>query len=70
MSNERLGEEPNDLTDVALWKVTKHLLRGRILEVKSQNEVIRLEKGSSRNSNTKPGGFVFIVALISPPTPS
>ena len=68
MSNIWLGEESKDLASPSLSKMKKHLMAGKIIELKSIDDaIIRVRQVPPGRANTKAEGFVLSVLLVSSP---
>ena len=68
MSEVWLGDDSNDMTADSLGKLKKHLSNGKLIEVQSDGEIIRLKQGPSRHANTKREGCTLSVNLIASPS--
>ena len=68
MSEVRLGDDANDMTADSIGKMKKHLSNGKLIEVRSDGEIIRLKQGPSRHANTKREGCTLSVKLTVSPS--
>ena len=59
------GGDPTDMSVAALGK---YLISCKFPEVSAEGEIILSNQGPCRRANTKTGGFVLSVSLISPPS--
>ena len=68
MSEVWLGDDPNDMAADSIGKLKKHLPNGKLMEAKSDGEIIRLKHGPSRHDNAKREGCTLSVNLMVAPS--